>query len=507
MHKIFNFNISTFILTLFFFLIYLFLPTQNSSIDAYNYAANVKWNHDLFFPHHLLYNFLPDFFIKLLGIFHFQPDLLAFMKMMNAVFAALSLFILFKILDNSQDQKKNILPMVLIAGSCFGFMRYATENETYIVPIFWSLWSSYFFLKYIKSNIHTDILYSGIFATIACLFHQIHILWYTGLLLGTFFYLKDIKKALWLAAPGIIIPIIYYLAYKQVHFEYDKAQNLWQFVFYDYYFGTARVQFGVDNLILGFISFIRSFIQVHGMMPVLIKLNYLYALAFAPLLFTVFYTIKYLWVHKLEKSKPTTFIKTTIIIFLLHFAFAVFSEGNAEFMVMLPLLLLLLINGLYRIKNTIYLSIGISLFIWNLTFGLIPNYFYDFQNQEKIVEIMDKKKNAIFVLSENALVENLIYYRKGISSNPRIYKSPSMLIQQNKSTIDLKNCMDSCLLNQIEIFTDCIDEPKVMSRKQYFVNNENELFFNQYSYEKIDSIETIIGTKYISLIKNSISIQ
>ncbi len=507
MQKPFNSNNYIFILIPFFFLIYLLLPTQNSSIDAYNYAANVKLNHDIFFPHHLMYNLLPSLIIKFLGLLNFQPDVLAFMKMVNASFAALSLYIFYKILDKLQEDKKNILPIILIAASCFGFMRYATENETYIVPIFWSLLATYFFLKYIKSNAKADILYSGIFATISCLFHQIHILWYAGLFFGTFFYKKDLKSTFFLAAPALILPIAYYFAFKQVHFEFNNAENLWQFVFYDYYYGTARVQFGFDNLILGFISFVRSFIQVHGIIPVLIKKNYLYAFAFAPFLFTGFQIIKYSWINKLEKLESTVFVKTISIIFLLQFAFAIFSEGNMEFMVMLPILLLLIINGLFKIKDSIYLSLGISIFIWNIAFGLFPNYSYDFQNQQKIIQIMENKKNAIFILSENALVENMIYYRMGLSCNPAIYKSPTSLIQQNKSTECLKTKMDSCILNNIEIFTDCVNEPKVISRKQYFSKNENELFFKDFEIVKIDSIQTLIGTKYISLIKKSKSPQ
>ena len=542
MQKLFNSRYYLHLLIFLFFLLYFLFPTQNSSIDAYNYAANVKWNHDIFFPHHLFHNFLAFIIIKCVNLFTYQIDVLVWMKFLNAFFAALTLLVFSKILSDNQKTQSNILPMVLIAGSCFGFMRYATENETYIIPIFWSLLSTYFFLKFITSNSKKPIFLSGIFAIISCLFHQIHILWYAGIFFGTAFYNKDYKNTLLFLAPAVLLPIAYYLAFKQPHYEYKLAQNLWQFVFFDYYYGTARVQFGIDNFVLGFISFVRSFIQVHGIIPYLIKENYFYALATAPLLFAAYqlikecilnmclprydtnfkssltkvsfglklalrlasnylrYIFKYHSFNKFDKIKSNLFVQTLIIIFSLHLVFAIFSKGNMEFMVMLPLLLLLIINGLIYIKPAIYLILGISILIWNLSFALIPNHFYDFQNQEKMIQLINNKKDAIFILSDDVLVQNMIYYGTGIRWNTKIYKSPASLKQLNKSTEILRAKIDSCLLNNIKIITDCIDEPKVMSRKQYLSANENELFFKDYSFVKIDSVCSLIGIKHISSI-------
>ena len=37
-------------------LFYLLFPTNNSTLDAYGYAASIKYGFDLFKPHHLFYN-------------------------------------------------------------------------------------------------------------------------------------------------------------------------------------------------------------------------------------------------------------------------------------------------------------------------------------------------------------------------------------------------------------------------------------------------------------------
>jgi hypothetical protein len=480
--------------------IYICLPTQNSGIDAYNYAANVKWNHDIFFTHHLFYNLLPYFFLRFFNLINYQIDVLGLMKMINAVFAALSLLVLSRILIIQNKVTKNHFALILIAGSCFGFMRYATENETYIIPVFWSLLATLYFLKYLKSDSKTSIFLSGIFASASCLFHQIHILWYAGLLISILFYKKEIKIALIIAAPAILLPLVYYLAFKQVHFEFVKAQNLWQFVFYDYYYGTAHVQFGIDNFILGFIGFIRSFVQVHGIIPFLFKKSFYYLIVIVPILFFGFQTITMFWKNRTERVKPTIFEKTLIIVFIFQLSFSIFSAGNAEFMVMLPMLLLLIINGLYHLKTIIYLNMGMAILIWNLAFGIFPNHLYNFQNQEKMIEFIGKKNDAMFILSEDVLVQNMLYYKTGVVWNSNIYKSPASLKQQNKTQNYLKEKMDSCLSNNIPVITDCIDEPKVMSRKQYLDDNDNEKFFKEDKKLRTDSIETLFGTRYISLI-------
>jgi len=282
---------NSFVLVALFFLIYLFFPSQNSSIDSYNYAANVKWQHDLFFPHHLLYNYFQFIVLKVVNLTGYEPSVLAFMKVINALFATCTLLVFINLLKLLKYDYKTIFALVLFAGSCFGFVRYATENETYIIPLFWSLLASFYYLKYLKSERTKLLILSGIYASIACLFHQIHIFWYIGLLFGTVIYRKDIKEAIFLSIPSVLILIIYFLAYKQDHFELNQAENLWQFTLYDYYYGTARFQFGLDNFILGFISFVRSFIQIHGIIPLLIKKINFYALVFIPFLSFSFFAI------------------------------------------------------------------------------------------------------------------------------------------------------------------------------------------------------------------------
>jgi hypothetical protein len=278
---------------LFFALLYIFLPSQNSSVDAYNYAANLKWDHDLFFPHHLLYNYFQSIIFELTIYFHLAPDVLSLMKLVNSIFALFALcifYIIIKELNKINEETDEIKPLslLLFAGSSFGFMRYSTENETYIIPIFWSLLASYYFLRYLSNNHYKYLILSGFMATTSCLFHQIHIFWYIGLLMATYLYKRQIFSTLIILTPSLFIPIAYYIALKLDHYDFTKAQNLWQFMLYDYFYGTANTNLNIQNLILGFISFVRNFIQIHGIIPLLIKKMPLYSILFIPVVIFIF---------------------------------------------------------------------------------------------------------------------------------------------------------------------------------------------------------------------------
>ncbi len=495
----------------FFLLIYLMFPNRNSGIDAYNYAANIRWGHDLFFPHHLLYNFFHYLLIKTIHFFGFFPDILSWMKSVNAVFAALSLYILHLILI--QSDKTGIIhtksakhaAFLLFAGSCFGFMRYATENETYIIPIFWSLLASYFFLKYLQNESNKHLILSGLMASMACLFHQIHIFWYAGLFIGLIIYQKKLSQLILLIAPALIMPVIYYLAFRQNHSEFIHAQNLWQFVLYDYYYGTAHARIGFHNLVLGFISFVRSFVQVHGNIGlILTKNNFIWLSLVSSLGFFLIALSKFLK-NKPSGQKPDTFSKIHLIIFILQFSFAVFSEGNAEFMVMLPMLFILIIHGRWNFHPPIFVFSAMAILIWNFSFGILPNKIVDFQNHVSTLNFVESRPETHFILSDDVQIQNMNYYKTGILWNPNIYKSPASILKLGKDTSELCLQIDSLLHSEKQIYTDCIKEPRILSRKTFLQKADNSLFFKRYRVELTDSAESFSGTRYFYRIKGKMN--
>ena len=112
---------------------------------------------------------------------------------MNAFFALLTLIcnsarfcITFKLTE------KQVVIITCLSGLSFSVVRYATENETYIVPLFFALLASYNYLKFITTGRNRYALYAGIWAAISVLFHQTYIFWWLGLLIG--FMIEKRKK-------------------------------------------------------------------------------------------------------------------------------------------------------------------------------------------------------------------------------------------------------------------------------------------------------------------------
>jgi hypothetical protein len=181
---------------------------------------------------------------------------------------------------------------------------------------------------------------------------------------------------------------------------------------------------------------------------------------------------------------------------LFQLGFAIFSEGNAEFMIMLPMLFILIVNGFFQFHTKILFYIALPLLLWNISFGLFPNHHYDFQNHTKTIDFINSHKGAVFILSDDVLVQNRIYYQTGKNWDTGIYKSPASLGIRDKEITKLKVRIDSCLAAKIAVYTDCIDEPVILSRKTYLQKNENEVFFNQYALQKADSIAAFAGMRY-----------
>ncbi len=116
---------------------YLLLSSNNQSLDAWEYAQNVKQEVDLFKAHHLLYNWFM-YSLKSFPLFE-GLDTMKFMQFINGVFALISLYVLFRILFVLLADKSKAQIWTILVGSSFAVLRYATENETYIIPIFFLL--------------------------------------------------------------------------------------------------------------------------------------------------------------------------------------------------------------------------------------------------------------------------------------------------------------------------------------------------------------------------------
>jgi hypothetical protein len=483
-----------FYLSAVFFFIYLFLPTRNSTIDAWCFAANVKQCDGLFLSHHLFYNAIGFIWVKLIGsIFSF--DTLKLLIALNALLAASTLYILGLTLRMLETEGKRIFIWIAFAGSSWAIMRFATENETYIIPLFFSILGSYYFLKSLKEDNISNYIYSGLFAATACLFHQVMFFWWISLLIG-FIFSKKVKSLFWFTLPALTVPISYLTV---LVFYYDQPftlNALMHFVFNDYYSGAAGISTGISSLIFTPISIIRSFFQVHGYLTFLPQISRFFivgGILSIGLIVSGLICLKQIsWKLKEIKNLP---VVVHLLALFLQLAFAFLSSGNAEFMVMIPLLLAILLPQIIHNEVRVIGFISAGMLIWNVTVGLIPlnHYILDSSKMvsEKILEGQQQKKKQLFVLFNKPRVENQIVYHTGNSLRNIITGT------QYKNIIDIKKRIVHALENDSTVLTDCINRPSILSRETMVVSVDNANLFGDFNTERADSIQTLTGEYYL----------
>ncbi len=415
-----KFDIYLFI-TVIILLIFFIFPTNNHLSDSYDYAASVRYGIKLFSAHHLLYNSSNYLIKEFLSLFVKSIDVLRLMQYVNAFFAIFCAFLLRTILINYLKNSRAANIWTIFSICSFGFMRFSTEAETFIIPIFISLVSTYFFQKYLKENKNKYAFYTGVFASIACLFHQIHLFWGIGLFVG-FLLNGKLKSVLYFLAFTPSVILIYALVlvkYNNVELSY---YNLISFIANYYYSENAETNVTINNLIVTLITFVRTFFQVHGSILVILEKYKVAILAIPFVLYLIsvaFYNI-FKSTTIIKDKTNDTFAKTHLIIFFLQLSFAFFSYGNSEFMVMLPFLLALFLSSFFEInlKGIQYFTLG--MFIWNMSFGLIPNHYVDYLNNKSMINLIKEESNAYFIIKENYLISNYYYYEFGIESYDKI---------------------------------------------------------------------------------------
>ena len=234
------------LIIIFIGIVYVMFPSINNTNDSYMYASDVREGIDLFYPHHLLYNAFNYLWTQLFNI----NVTLKFLCFSNSIFAVGCLLCFRKILLKQLSQL-DISYYILLVSSCWGFMRYATDSETYIIPLFFSLLASCYSL-YKKSFFITSLL-----AGIACLFHQIHFFWWLGLGLLAFYESDRLKNILLYIGGALIVPITYILVYLICN-PMPECDSIIQYILHDYYF-VEDVGFFLDKaLLLTPVSFIRT---------------------------------------------------------------------------------------------------------------------------------------------------------------------------------------------------------------------------------------------------------
>ena len=480
----------------FFLFFYLLLPTQNSTVDALNYAADIKWNIMLFSSHHLLYNafgYVLYHFCQHLG---WEIAALPLMKIANAIFAALNLIVLNKILVLLTTSLSKRISLLFFVGSSFAVMRFATENETYVIPIFFSLIANFYLIKYLNGSPKSSyVVISGVWAAMACLFHQIHFFWWLGILISFLLFTENNRSKLftYYVLTALIVPIIYLVVIKFYTHQSLSIENITHYVFRDYYTGTAHTEITSLNFTFTIINFFRTFFQVHGLMFFVFKKGSIYVLPAMVSFLLVTYSFYSLSRFKLSSifsisSRPVFY--SQLIVLILHFSFAFYSVGNSEFMVMIPFQICILIACFITIKTIPVMAVSLAFLIWNFSYGVFPNYYYDFTGNRKLAVYAEKNPDCYFIFQNKEELESEVFYeeRKTLYN---LWPQPSHLELANTDT--LTELITNACQNGKTIITDCYDNGTRFNRRGLIAGEANYLFFKNYTLTPFDSIETFYG--------------
>jgi hypothetical protein len=447
--KITEFQIIILILVL--GILYILFPSANPSGDTVEYANNIRSGNELFFPHHLLYNAFFYVLVKLLGI----VNILRFIYVSNALFAAGCLLFVNAILSSTVERKIRI-SLILLLGSCFGFMRYATTGETYIIPLFFLLGSSYWALRK-KFTVGIALLTS-----IACLFHQICIFWWLGLLIFILITNNERRFRTFLAygLVSCMVPITYLLAF---YLTENDSSSVFDYLVHDYRHHEG-VEFAIKKkaFLLTPINLVRTFYQVHGyILPLIQKHFFLIIFVFASVVLGIAGCFKFRkrLVSVNTGSFERNFALTHLIIFGLQLFFAFLSEGNAEFMVMLPFELALFAFIYYRVQRFPMALFAASLFTWNVSLGLLPLHLVELTHQQALVRYVEQHPDEIYYVRDRQLLANDLRYR-----NPQKKYSLFQLKPNNEAFLD------SLVQRHSLVMTDILT-PLMMSRASLVAPN------------------------------------
>ena len=454
-------------------LIFILFPSVNNTSDSLSFASSVRDGEELFRHHHLLYNPLVYILTLTFGI----SDTISFMCCMNALFAVGCLFLMRSMLLSFTDSKITGI-LIIFLGSCFGFIRFATDAEAYIVPLFFALSGSCTLL------LKRKIFFTSFLLAVACLFHQLYFFWWIGLyvLIFRFFFNDRLRYFLFYASAACIVPLVYIIVFYTT--EHD-CNNILEFIFHDYIkYDYVDISFKPVTLILTPISFFRTFVQVHGyFLPLLQKYVWLFIpVSFSVVLFIIAcFNLKGFVRKKTDVTDfDNIFAQAHLIIFFLQFLFAAFSDGNAEFMYMLPFAgtLYLFINYRIRLKTFFYLTI--ALFLWNFSLAIYPSHFLQLGSEKSMAKYVSENDTEIYYLQNKVLVHNIMSY----------YYSD---IKVQLYSMERKDDLDSLISVNGSVITNITGNKTTLSRAA-FVFRADKKIEEKYKIEEKASISYDLGT-------------
>lgn len=473
------------------FLIYILGISDFSTTDGWGYAADIINGNSLLRPHHLLYSITGFYWVKLCHVFQPNAETIYLLKLMNALCASVAAFILFKLLRLANVDTLQATIYTITAGLSWGFLRFSIENETYTIPVMLAVSASYLFLKAENSPKTSNIFFSGLLSASACLYHQIMVFGWIALAIATIRELSNRNyKPLLFLAPAAIVPTAYIIAMLSMGIDINIT-NFFRFIFSDYYTGNATIELNSIVLMVGIINLFRAFFQVHGYIHFILTQSWLW---WTPFLVSGFALIMFL-IKLFKQIKPIRLERFQMIhlwALIMQVGFALVAGGNAEFMAMVPFLAIVAVSDvLANYSTTLWLAISVT--VWNVTFGILPQKFFPADSSDLVLKSIEKypAEKKAYILTDAPKVINRLEYQK--------VKKPLIVKEASVEPKKVHAILDSLLLQGYTIYTDCINQPQVTSRATLITKGNLKWDkLEGYTTVTTDSLPTLGGKVYLT---------
>jgi hypothetical protein len=308
---------------------------------------------------------------------------------------------------------------------------------------------------------------------ISVLFHQSYIFWFLAFAINAIYRRRFIPIFI-----SVSMIVIFYLL-----FAIKSNQSILSFIIHDVDAGLVQVIPNINNLKFTLINGLRTIFQVHGNMLILIQ-NWIVVslVGIAGMLLVLFGVLHSLRNSTLDlnKVKFAAAIKQRLhnpffTAFLLQLAFAFYSVGNAEFMVMLPILCLLSFHDKVIPIFTHIHQMALGLWMYNGIFFIVPTFMGSFDDVGLTSKMLSKErptKPFVFISTQAIAIQNQMLYQDAAQKfNPRS--------QDNKTTADIiNNLSDGQFIigqnpNEILRIQDALNEENIE------VYTDNSIIFNK----------------------------
>ncbi|MGI4834836.1 MAG: hypothetical protein ACRYFK_15380 [Janthinobacterium lividum] len=530
------------------------LPTHNPTGDAWYYAACARWGHELWQPHHLLYNGVGWLWLRLVHATGPAPAgnaALPWLQALNSLAYGGCLLLLGPLLRRAGARPAAVPAWLLAVGSTFGMLRFAVENEAYIQPLLAALGASLAWAQALgrapfgraatldrapleSAKILPDIFgnqYSssrwgwlplaGLLAALACLLHQMLVWWWLGLLLGLQPWRSRLAlgAALAYVAPALLVPLAYWLAAPPG----GGPLGVVRFALHDYLTGGARVGLGGRGWLLTPINLVRTLGQVHGnLLPLLHRWPLPLGAAAAGSLALATWAMVGARPQPRSTQAASSSYKTDNqkyelatagpvdasawaaagrvrrthgLIAALQLGFAVLSAGNAEFMVMLPALAALALAGGLRAWPARRVAVlGVALLLWNLAAGLVPAHLLAFTAAGPALRAAVRRQPAAwFILLDPNPLRNQLHYYTGQSAAPA-----RVLGLVGQDSARFRAWLRRRLASGAAVYTDALGGPRPLDRARLTLGDPAAPLLGGFGARRVAVLPTFLGPYYLS---------